>query len=153
MTRSRLLGLAGVVLATMLSAAAAVAADLPRSAAPEDAELYFISPRDGDVVPATFTVQFGLSGMGVAPAGVDRENTGHHHLIIDVPDQDIPLDLPLPATEQFVHFGGGQTETEVTLTPGEHTLKLVLGNHLHIPHDPPVMSETITVTVKAAAAD
>jgi hypothetical protein len=135
-------------LAAVLSAAAALAADMPRSAAPEGAELYFISPQHGDTVPGTFLVKFGLTGMGVAPAGIDHPNTGHHHVIINVPDADIPLDRPLPANEQYVHFGGGQTETELTLPPGEHTLKLVLGNHLHIPHDPPVMSETITVVVE-----
>lgn len=141
---SRTLAAAGLTIA----ASVAFAAGMPRSPAPEGAELYFVSPRDGDVVPSTFTVQFGLRGMGVAPAGVDHPNTGHHHLIIDVAEEDIPLDRPLPATEQFIHFGGGQTQTEVTLPPGEHTLQLVLGNHLHIPHDPPVMSERITVTVE-----
>lgn len=127
---------------------ASVQAQMARSPAPAGAELYFVSPQDGDIVPSTFTVRFGLKGMGVAPAGVDQANTGHHHLLIDVADADIPLDRPLPADEHFVHFGGGQTETEVTLPPGEHTLQLVLGNYLHIPHDPPVMSEVITVTVR-----
>lgn len=145
MTRLKLLLAAG--LGAGLLPLAAMAADLPRSPAPEGAELYFISPQDGDTVPGTFLVKFGLTGMGVAPAGIDHPNTGHHHVIINVPDDEIPLDRPLPASEQFVHFGGGQTETELTLPPGEHTLKLVLGNHLHIPHDPPVMSETITVIV------
>jgi ubiquinone/menaquinone biosynthesis C-methylase UbiE len=119
-----------------------------RSPAPDGAKLYFITPQHGDTVPTTFTVRFGLSGMGVAPAGVDMEHTGHHHLLINV-DELPPLNLPLPATEQFVHYGTGQTETTITLEPGEHTLQLVLGNHLHIPHDPPVMSEKITVTVAA----
>ncbi|MEQ8858602.1 MAG: DUF4399 domain-containing protein [Pseudomonadales bacterium] len=148
MTRSRMASLIGTAL---LGAAcgSALAAELPRSPAPEGTVLYFIAPTDGATVPATFTVRFGLSGMGVAPAGVDQANTGHHHLVIDVADADIPLDRPLPATDQFIHFGGGQTETQVTLAPGRHTLKLVLGNYLHIPHDPPVMSETITVTVEA----
>lgn len=138
----------GAGLAAALATLSVTAAELPRSASPAGAELYFISPQDGETVPATFVVKFGLTGMGVAPAGVDHPNTGHHHLIINVPDEDIPLDRPLPADTRFVHFGGGQTETEVTLEPGEHTLKLVLGNHLHIPHDPPVMSETITITVE-----
>jgi len=145
MTRLKLFLAAG--LAAGLMPLAAAAADLPRSPAPEGAALYFISPQDGDTVPGTFLVKFGLTGMGVAPAGIDHPNTGHHHVIINVPDADIPLDRPLPASEQFVHFGGGQTETELTLPPGEHTLRLVLGNHLHIPHDPPVMSETITIVV------
>ncbi len=146
MTRTRF---AAVLCAALAggSGAWALAAEMPRSPAPEGTKLYFITPVDGDTVAPTFTVRFGLVGMGVAPAGVDAPNTGHHHLIIDVADEDIPLDMPLPASEQFVHFGGGQTQTEVTLAPGTHTLKLVLGNYLHIPHDPPVMSETITITV------
>ncbi|NHN36567.1 DUF4399 domain-containing protein [Pseudomaricurvus alcaniphilus] len=117
------------------------------SKAPEGAQVYFISPQDGDTVPSKFTVKFGLKGMGVAPAGVERDNTGHHHLLIDVttlPD----LKQPLPASEQVRHFGGGQTETVVELAPGTHTLQLLLGNHLHIPHHKPVLSEKITVTVK-----
>lgn len=109
--------------------------------------MYIISPQDGEVVPKTFTVRFGLSNMGVAPAGVDFPNAGHHHLLIDV--GELPdLTLPIPAGENHVHFGLGQTEAKVTLAPGEHRLQLLLGNHLHIPHDPPVMSEVITVVVK-----
>lgn len=146
MKKQRVLAAFGV--AAALFSLTAVAAEMPRSPAPEGARLYFITPQDGDTVPATFTVRFGLDGMGVAPAGVDHPNTGHHHLLIDVAENEISMDWPLPATERFVHFGGGQTETQVTLEPGEHTLRLLLGNHLHIPHDPPVMSETITVTVE-----
>lgn len=138
---------AGIALGLALAAVAAHA-QIERSAAPGDAELYFITPQDGDVVSGTFTVRFGLKGMGVAPAGVDQPDTGHHHLIINVPEDDIPLQQPLPTSDQFVHFGGGQTETEVTLAPGQHTLQLVLGNYLHVPHDPPVMSKAITVTVE-----
>ena len=119
---------------------------LPRSPSPESAELYFITPQDGAVVPPTFTVRFGLRGMGVAPAGIDAPNTGHHHLLIDLDEQPSP-EVPLPANDQVKHFGAGQTETDVTLAPGTHTLQLILGNHLHIPHDPPVVSEKITITV------
>jgi len=91
-------------------------------------------------------------GMGVAPAGIDQLNTGHHHLLIDT--SEIPaLDMPLPATDTIVHFGKGQTETTVTLVPGEHTLQLVLGDYLHRPHDPPLISEPITVTVVEPEAD
>ena len=130
----------------MLAVAAVNAADL-RSPAPEDAEVYFIEPLDEATVSETFTVKFGLTGMGVAPAGIDMEGPGHHHLLIDVamlPD----MTMPLPATAQIVHFGKGQTETEVTLPPGVHSLQLLLGNYLHIPHDLPVLSDRITVTVE-----
>jgi hypothetical protein len=139
------------VIASLVTLAGAVGAQppaMPVSPAPEEAELYFIAPKDGDVVGPTFTVVFGLRGMGVAPAGVDMKHTGHHHLLINVDPDDVNLRMPLPMTDNIRHFGGGQTETEVTLKPGEHTLQLVLGDHLHIPHDPPVMSEVITVTVR-----
>ncbi len=112
-----------------------------------DSELYFISPTDGDTVSEEFKLQFGLRGMGVAPAGVDADNTGHHHLLIDM-DTLPPMDAPLPKTDQVRHFGGGQTETTLSLAPGKHTLQLLLGNFSHVPHDPPVMSERITITVE-----
>ena len=115
--------------------------------APEGAKAYIIAPQNGAVVPPTFDVKFGLHGMGVAPAGIQAENTGHHHLLIDV--EDMPdMSKPLPATDHIVHFGGGQTETTISLEPGEHTLQLVLGNFAHIPHDTAVVSKTITVYVK-----
>ncbi|MFC6635321.1 DUF4399 domain-containing protein [Microbulbifer taiwanensis] len=117
------------------------------SEAPADAKVYIISPQDGEKVARTFTVKFGLSGMGVAPAGVDRKNTGHHHLLIDV-DEMPDMTKPLPASDNLIHYGGGQTETEITLPPGKHTLQLVLGNYLHIPFKPPVMSEKITIVVE-----
>lgn len=121
------------------------AADL--SPAPEAATAYIISPQDGDTVSSPFTIQFGLSGMGIAPAGVDRPNTGHHHLLIDV--SELPsLTEPLQGSEQVLHYGAGQTETQLSLTPGAHTLQLVLGNYSHIPHDNPVISEKVTVTVQ-----
>ena len=116
------------------------------SAAPAEASVYFIEPSDGDTVAGTFTVKFGLSGMGVAPSGVKKDKTGHHHLLINV-DKFEP-GMPLPADDNHRHFGGGQTETELTLEPGEYTLQLVLGNYVHIPHDPPVISNKITVTVE-----
>ncbi|MBQ0832800.1 MAG: DUF4399 domain-containing protein [Marinobacter sp.] len=117
------------------------------SDAPENAEVYFVQPSDGATVEGTFDVVFGLRNMGVAPAGVDKEGTGHHHLLIDT---EVPSDLskPLPATDQIKHFGGGQTETEITLQPGEHTLQLLIGNYAHVPHSRPVVSEQITVTVE-----
>ena len=107
---------------------------------------YIISPKDGEVVTSPVTVVFGLSGFGVAPAGTVRENTGHHHLIIDAPLPD--LSKPVPADDQHRHFGGGQTEAVVELAPGTHTLQLLLGDHAHVPHDPPVYSERITITVE-----
>jgi hypothetical protein len=113
--------------------------------APKGAELYFIAPSDGAVVKSPVRVAFGLRGMGIAPAGVVKEGTGHHHLLIDT---DLPdLELPIPADEHHKHFGGGQTETVIELAPGQHTLQLLLGNHLHVPHDPPIASERITITV------
>lgn len=125
---------------------ASSAADLPRNPSPADVELYFISPQDGATVASPVTVRFGLRGMGVAPAGLAMENTGHHHLLIDVPPP--AFNLPIPADANHVHFGKGQTETQLTLAPGRHTLQLLLADHLHIPHDPPVLSRPITITVK-----
>jgi len=112
-----------------------------------ETEVYFISPTDGDTVSGEFKLQFGLRGMGVAPAGVDADNTGHHHLLIDM-DMLPAMDAPLPKTDQVRHFGGGQTETMLSLSPGKHTLQLLLGDFSHVPHDPPVMSERITITVE-----
>jgi hypothetical protein len=114
--------------------------------APNKVRLYFISPQNGETVSSPVTVRFGLSGMGIAPAGVEKDNTGHHHLLIDT---DLPkMDEPIPMDDNHKHFGGGQTETRITLPPGQHTLQLLLGNWTHIPHDPPVMSEKITITVE-----
>lgn len=111
-----------------------------------EGQAYFISPADGDTVTNPVTVRFGLKNMGVAPAGVDKPATGHHHLLVDT---GLPaLDKPVPSNDQHRHFGGGQTETTLELPPGEHTLQLLLGDHNHIPHDPPVMSEQITITVE-----
>jgi len=117
------------------------------SDAPANAEVYFVQPSDGATVEGTFKVVFGLRNMGVAPAGVDKAGIGHHHLLIDT---GVPSDLSksLPANDQIKHFGGGQTETEITLQPGEHTLRLLMGNYAHVPHSPPVVSEQITITVE-----
>jgi hypothetical protein len=124
----------------------ALAAGLPRSKAPADARVYLISPRDGETVASPVTVRFGLQGMGIAPAGMAMENTGHHHLLIDAAPP--PLDQPLPADDRHLHFGRGQTETVVHLTPGKHRLQLLFADHLHVPHDPPLLSEPITITVR-----
>jgi hypothetical protein len=125
----------------------AIASELS-SPAPQGAKLYFITPTDGETVSSPVTVRFGLEGMGVAPAGVDRDNTGHHHLLIDTEVSSLDLGMPLPATDKIKHFGGGQTETVLELPPGQHSLQLLLGNHLHVPHTPPVFSDQITITVE-----
>ena len=125
--------------------AAAPAPALARKPAPDGARVYIVSPRDGESVPSPVTVVFGMSGVGVAPAGVAQEGTGHHHLLIDTPVP--PLDQPIPADERHVHFGGGQTETTITLSPGTHTLQLLLGDELHVPHDPPLLSDAVTIEV------
>ncbi|MEO0947261.1 MAG: DUF4399 domain-containing protein [Cyanobacteria bacterium J06641_5] len=117
------------------------------SPSPEGAYVYFIEPCDTQEVDSTFAVKFGLAGMGVAPAGIDKPNTGHHHLIIDL-DELPDLSTSLAATDNIKHFGGGQTETRLTLPAGEHTLQLLLGNYVHIPHDKPVLSEKIVVNVR-----
>ena len=109
-------------------------------------ELYFIEPKDGSINTGTVQIKFGLKHFGVAPAGYNIPNTGHHHLIIDA---DLPnLELPIPANNNYVHFGLGQTETTINLDPGTHTLRLLMGNYLHIPHTEPIYSEEITITVK-----
>lgn len=119
---------------------------LPRSEQPADAHVYFISPQEGESVASPVIVRFGLGGMGVAPAGVEKGGTGHHHLIVDA--ELPPADLPVPNNEQYRHFGNGQTEVTLDLAPGKHTLQLLLADHLHIPHDPPVVSARISITVK-----
>ncbi len=126
----------------------AVSAQTPRSPSPEGAEAYVINLSDGDTVESPFLIQFGLRGMGVAPAGADFPDTGHHHLLVDLDIAEVDMDLPLPPSENLLHFGGGQTETILELEPGTHTLQMLLGNLSHIPHDPPVSSEIITVTVE-----
>jgi hypothetical protein len=122
---------------------------MPNSKAAEGAAVYVIHPLDGQVLDADEPIElsFGLRGMGVAPAGVVVEKTGHHHLLID--QQKLPdLTMPLPASAQVIHFGGGQTQAEIRLAPGSHTLQLVLGNQYHIPHNPPLISKKITIVVK-----
>jgi len=115
------------------------------SPAPENASVYIISPQDGATVAETFTIEFGLAGMGVSPAGFDKKNTGHHHLLVD--GKKLPA-LNKPMGGEVKHFGGGQTQTEVTLAKGKHTLQLILGDHKHMPHSPAVVSKKITITVK-----
>lgn len=122
------------------------AAMLPRTPSPEGARIYFISPADGDTVTNPVHIVFGIEGMDVAPAGTDAPHAGHHHILIDAEMPD--LGLPIPASDSYVHFGDGRSETELTLETGEHTLQMLLGDHHHIPHDPPVMSEKIMVFVQ-----
>ena len=133
------------VSAVLLSTVYANAGSTP---APEGAKVYFINLKSGDKVESPVTVLFGLEGMGVAPAGTEKEKTGHHHLIINEKIEGDELNEPIPSDDKHRHFGGGQTQTTVELPPGEHTLQLVLGDWSHIPHNPPVMSERITITVE-----
>ncbi len=134
-----------LALGVCLVAASALAAD--RMAAPAGAEVYFIAPQNGAKVHSPVTDQFGLKGMGIAPAGIKFDNTGHHHLLIDTDLSELKLDAPMPATDKIVHFGKGQTETTLTLTPGKHTLQLVFADYLHQSFDPPLHSKKITITV------
>ncbi len=117
-----------------------------RTPASSGAEVYIISPKDGATLKNPVVVQFGLRGMGIAPAGVAFDNTGHHHLLIDT-DAPADMSVPLPATANIMHFGKGQTETQLTLSPGKHTLQLLFADLNHIPHQPPVISKKITITV------
>lgn len=113
--------------------------------APADAKVYIISPAANATLQSPVKVVFGLSGMGVAPAGITQKNTGHHHLLVNT--EAPALDKPIPADSKHLHFGGGQTETELELPPGKHTLQLLLGDATHRPHQPPLLSDRITITV------
>lgn len=118
----------------------------PRTASPDGARVFFITPANGDTVSNPVRVEFGIDGMTVAAAGVNQENSGHHHLLVDT---DLPdVSMPIPADRHHIHFGDASTSTELTLAPGEHTLQLLLADYAHIPHDPPVISERITITVE-----
>lgn len=119
-----------------------------RTAAPEGASVYFVAPAEGATVSNPVTFNFGLRGMGVAPAGVEWDNTGHHHMLINIDPAEVDLSEPLPATDQIRHFGGGQTEVTLDLPAGTHTFHLVLGDWLHVPHDPPIVSDPLTITVE-----
>ena len=144
MIKSIRIGLALLAAFTVASLAPAAA----QTPSPAGAKVYFINLKDGDEVTSPFLVQFGLSGMGVAPAGVEKPNTGHHHLLIDTKLTEEQMKEPMPADDNHKHFGGGQTEAMVSLPTGQHTLQLVLADWTHIPHVPPVMSEPITITVR-----
>ena len=138
------------LIATALALVAAIVIAGGASAqtpSPAGTKVYIINLKDGAKVKSPFLVQFGLSGMGVAPAGVEKPATGHHHLLIDTKLTDEQMKAPIPADDTHKHFGGGQTEAMVTLPKGKHTLQLVMGDWTHMPHVPPVMSQVITVTV------
>jgi hypothetical protein len=137
-----------VITAWLLAGAllAPLAAAQERMPSPPGARVFIISPKNGATVHNPFVVKFGLKGMVIAPAGTKAENSGHHHLLIDT-DPPADMNAPLPATDKIVHFGKGQTETSLTLSPGKHTLQLLFADATHIPHNPPLMSKKITVTV------
>lgn len=137
------LGLAGSALL-----AAPAMAELERVPAAEGAEVYLISPEDGATLSGPVTVRMGLKGMGVAPAGADLPDTGHHHLLVNMPLEDVDLDAPLPFTDHTRHFGGGQTEGTLELEPGEYSLQLLFMDFRHVSFDPPLTSEVITITVE-----
>jgi hypothetical protein len=141
MTHKILAPLAGAALLALMTLATA------REPSAANAEVYIVSPKDGASVKGPVTVVFGLKGMGIAPAGVKFDNSGHHHLLVD---SELPVDLslPLPSNEKTLHFGKGQTETTLTLPPGKHTLQLVFGDLAHVPHDPALVSKKITITVE-----
>ena len=132
--------------ATTAPAAAPAAAAIERKPAPAGAVAYIISPANGATVTSPVRVVFGLTGAGVIPAGIPREGAGHHHLLVDAELPD--LGLPIPNDANHRHFGGGQTEAEIELAAGTHTLQLLLGDELHVPHDPAIMSEQITIEVR-----
>ncbi|MEX0317994.1 MAG: DUF4399 domain-containing protein [Ruegeria sp.] len=139
------------IAACLLSAPVFAGGETPSN---PDAQVYFVNLSDGDTVTSPVTVVFGLNGMGVAPAGTEKENTGHHHLLIDRPalgegeDGADELSYGIPSDDNHLHFGGGQTEVTLELAPGSHTLQLVLGDHGHVPHATPIVSDVITITVE-----
>ena len=113
----------------------------------DDAQVWFVSPKDQSQVSSPVTIIFGSSNLNIAPAGDNQPNSGHHHLLVDL-DKLPALDMPLPASDQVIHFGKGQSEATIELSPGSHSLQLLLGNYAHVPHSRPVMSEKITIVVK-----
>ncbi|VWC74700.1 rod shape-determining protein RodA [Burkholderia lata] len=139
--RATLLALAATVLAPRIAFAAG------RTPSPPGAEAYIIWPSDGATITGgKFWVRMGLRNMGICPKGIERPNVGHHHLLVDT---DLPpLDQPIPSDRNHLHYGAGQTEARIELPPGKHTLQMLMGDHDHVPHDPPVYSKKITITVK-----
>lgn len=146
MKHQRLIACAALCLA---ASAAAIAAETSQPHWPANAQVYFVTPKDGDTVTGPVKVAMGVKGIDIAPAGTDKPATGHHHILVD---RDLPKGeqalYPLPMDEHTKHFGKGQTGTELTLPPGKHTLQLVVGDGNHIPYDPALASAKITITVK-----
>jgi len=136
-----------LVAAALIGLAPLAAPAMDRTEAPEGAEVYIVNIEDGATLKNPVTVVFGLRGMGVAPAGAEWDDTGHHHLLINKPLDAVNLNESLPADDNHVHFGGGQTEATLELPEGTHTLQLLFADWRHIPHDPVVASTPITVTV------
>ncbi len=124
----------------------AIATDAAPTPAKEGASVRIISPVDDEELDSPVTVVFGLTGMGISPAGIERAGTGHHHLLIDASLP--PMRQAIPLSQNYRHFGGGQTQVTLELEPGEHTLQLLLGDHNHIPHEPPVYSEIVRIRVR-----
>jgi hypothetical protein len=124
-----------------------VIAQVIRTPSFEGASVYFINLKDGDTVKSPVLIQFGLNGMGITPAGVQFENTGHHHVLVDLDETTLDMNAPLAVTDNIKHFGKGQTETLLELTPGTHTLQILLGDSSHLPHNPVVISEKINIIV------
>ncbi len=135
-----------LAIALLFSAAGATQAHSPG----EDARVYFKNLKDGDTITSPFTVEFGIEGYGIVPAGTKdkrRHTAGHHHLLVDHPGNPA-LDEPIPHNNNCLHFDQGETRAELKLPPGKHTLQLLLGDETHEPTDPPLFSPKITVTVK-----
>jgi len=142
-----------IILTAAFALAIAHTAHAGTTPSPAGAAVYFVAPQDGTSVQSPVTVVFGLSGMGVAPAGIEKEATDHHHIFLNrapfgegTEDDDL-IANGIPSDESHLHFGGGQTEVSLDLPPGEHTIQLVLGDEFHVPHNPPVVSDVITITV------
>ena len=133
-------------MATAAEAAVSMPPQIPRTASNEGASVFFITPADGATVTNPISVEFGIAGMDVVKAGNNQPNSGHHHLLIDTELPD--FGLPIPADKHHIHFGDGSVSTKITLPPGEHKLQMILGDHLHIPHNPPVISAQITIMVE-----
>jgi hypothetical protein len=147
--RQRVSGIAALAVALLLLLLAGAAqAESKRTKAPEGAKVYFISPQDGQTVKSPVTVRMGLKGIEAVPVSVDRPNTGHHHLLVDLDLSAVDLNKPLPFTDQTRHFGAGQTEGTFEMKSGTHTLQLLFMNAKHVSFDPPLVSEKITITVK-----